>query len=83
MGAASAAASAGPADNDDAALSGGTLSDNDLKDKMMELLGEEIMTGLQVTTAHPLVKLSAARNSSNGINSKIIQSRLSCCWERG
>jgi len=44
-----AAASAGPADNDDAALAGGTLSDNDLREKMLELLGEVVMTDLQVT----------------------------------
>lgn len=43
-------ADAGPADNDDAALAGGTLSDIDLKERMQALLGEEIYTGLLVSS---------------------------------
>ena len=46
----------GPADNDDAALAGGTLSDTDLKERMQALLGDEIYTGL-------LVRLIAGRST--------------------
>ena len=42
------AAPAAPADDDDAALAGGTLSESEAKQKMAELLGEEIVSGLQV-----------------------------------
>lgn len=47
-GQAAVAADAGPADNDDAALAGGTLSDTELKERMQALLGDEIYTGLLV-----------------------------------
>lgn len=44
----SGAIDAGPADNDDAALAGGTLSDSELKEKMQGLLGDVIYNGLLV-----------------------------------
>lgn len=43
-----AAADAGVADHDDAALAGGTLSDTELKERMQALLGDEIYNGLLV-----------------------------------
>ena len=58
------AADSGPADNDDAALSGGSLSDTELKERMQALLGDEIYNGLLVyfwaqfrtTNSQPAVK---------------------------
>ncbi len=47
-------ADTGPADNDDAALAGGTLSDAELKERMQALLGNEIYNGLLVEPSQML-----------------------------
>ena len=57
-----AAEPTGAADDDDSALSGGTLSETEAKEKMQVLLGDEIFRGLQASVLDLFDQFCASRH---------------------